>query len=253
VREEVYDASYYEADLLQWHVYSATLGLGKKSGRRRDIINHSKSSILRGYNIYQQRFAAQRSLLCQTGETQQRDEARLDQPELDTIVRASGVGIGSPYSYLPELAWLNKALRLMPGIKGFNVSCRRYHYRLVKREAYQSRHTALKTWPVQRRSTFSLEHDGDESTMAVVMDPRPWFPHDVGVTKELEVVWHRGFFVLQQAMAVLGLQNSTSMDLDIHRSPSESPRTRVLPAPMTLGRFHGPIGNRLALVYFQRQ
>jgi len=174
VREVVYDASYYEAKLLQSDVYFDTLGLDNKSDGCGRIITYSKSSVLRGYNIRQQRFAAQQSLLCQTGQTQQRDEAGPNQSKPGTIDRASRAGIKSQHSSLPELACLNKALRLMPGVKNFRVSSRRYHYRCVKREAYLLRRTRLSPWSLQRQSSFSLEHGGDDSAAAVVMHPRPW-------------------------------------------------------------------------------
>jgi len=222
-----YDASYYDAKLLDRGVYSTTLGLESKSDGSGNTITYSESSVLRGHSIYQQRFAAQQFSLCQSGQTPGRNEAGMNQPKPDTIGGASRTGINSPYSTLPELACLNKALRLMPGVKNFSVSSRRYHHRCVNREAYLLWHIAHTPWPLQRQSRFSLVHGGEESAEAVIIHARPWYPYDSEVTNELAMVWYRGFFVLQQAVAVSGLQVPISMDLDIHRSPSGPSHTRV--------------------------
>lgn len=240
VREVVYDASYYDAELLNRQFYLTTLGLDNENHESGNTITYSKTSVLRGYRIYQQRFIAQQVSLNQTGQTPERPEAGMHQPEPNNIVRAFRAGTSSPDSNSPELAYLIKALRLMPRVKHFGVSSRRYHYRCMRREAYLLRHGNTSITPefLQQQSSFSLERGGDESAAAAIMHPRPWYPQDTKVTNELAMVWYRGFFVLQQAVAVLALPKPISMDLDIHRSPYGSFHSHVLTTPETFPWYH---------------
>lgn len=175
MRDVVYDASYYNAELLNRHFYLTTLGLDNKNYELGNSIIYSKTSILRDYKIYRQRHIAQQLSLNQTGQTPGKPKAEMHQPKPNTIVRAFRARTNSPDSNSPELSCLIKALRLMPRIKHFDVSSRKYHCRYLRREAHLLRpaNTSLTLEFLQQESSFSLKCDNNESTAIAIMHPRP--------------------------------------------------------------------------------